>query len=466
MNNANVLKLIRFTTAAIFLAAVFLVSFLVRNVSAEDTEEICREYEGMEFVRKGEEFCVKYKDKVIFSPEEGVRTQDFLLCDIDSDGNSELLILCLKEGRFGKHRPFWIKENDSEVSQHIFIYEIEKGRISAKWMSSDIGFYVSKWDYFGNVLSLSDENNEESYWQWRTWGLDKTDDIVTLMFVGDNIIHRPIYEYAAEQDMNFDFAYNGISKYIRKMNAAVFVSETPLVDKSEAYGDFPSFGTPCEISRSMRRAGFDVAACATNHILDRGAYGLDCTLESYAKEGITTVGIDDKYTIRKIKGLNIAFLDYTSIINTTDKAWENIGRVNFLGDEEKVRKTIREAKRDSDFVIMIVHWGTEYSRDVDEQQEKWANVFLEEGVDVCIGSHPHVTQKSEVLYGKNHEMPIFYSLGNFYSAQNKEGTDRGKAVYLAIGKEYGKAVLKVYKEYDVGTIKKAGKYCASISVGK
>ena len=80
----------------------------------------------------------------------------------------------------------------------------------------------------------------------------------------------------------------------------------------------------------------------------------------------------------------------------------------------------------TDFVIVFAHWGTENSDQPDEFQKKWAQVFLDSGVDVVIGTHPHVLQPYEILKDDNgHEMLIFYSIGNYISAQSEKSCIKG-----------------------------------------
>ena len=87
-------------------------------------------------------------------------------------------------------------------------------------------------------------------------------------------------------------------------------------------------------------------------------------------------------------------------------------------DEEQAREDIRQAKELADVVVVVMHVGVEYDQDVDEETRDWTDVFLEEGVDIVIGSHPHVVRTMETLTGEDgHKMLVYYSLGNFTSTQ-------------------------------------------------
>lgn len=100
--------------------------------------------------------------------------------------------------------------------------------------------------------------------------------------------------------------------------------------------------------------------------------------------------------------------------------------VHLLEDEEKVREDIEKAREEADFVIVFAHWGTEYAEQTDAYQQKWAQLFLESGVDVVVGTHPHVLQPCEVLRDEQgHEMLVYYSIGNFISAQREETCVKG-----------------------------------------
>lgn len=143
---------------------------------------------------------VIYDDEVTWSSPEGVKVQQALSCDIDNDGDDELILLCWKIGRFDSVKPFWIEEDEKEWSQHIFVYEygydieskIESGEISAgdvistpapgeirpKWMSSYIGQDVAKISSNGQSapscrLLLTAPDGQVSTWVWDSWGFTK-----------------------------------------------------------------------------------------------------------------------------------------------------------------------------------------------------------------------------------------------------------------------------------------------------
>ena len=92
-------------------------------------------------------------------------------------------------------------------------------------------------------------------------------------------------------------------------------------------------------------------------------------------------------------------------------------------EEEKVVADIKKAEQIADFTIVCPHWGTEYVLKETEEQRRWAQIFLENGVDLVIGTHPHVIEPIEMLKDENtgHQMLVYYSIGNFVNWTGEEG---------------------------------------------
>lgn len=123
---------------------------------------------------------VRHGKKEIWASPEGVKVQQILSLDIDRDDGDELLLLCWKRGRFGKHKPFWVEEDEKGWSQHLFVYEYAGEKVLPKWMSSYIGLDVLRMSSFGESagekrLLFEDRKGEVSSWRWGSWGFSKED---------------------------------------------------------------------------------------------------------------------------------------------------------------------------------------------------------------------------------------------------------------------------------------------------
>lgn len=412
-------------------------AFLPRWIQWENgsVQEASGEYK---IVLTGKSVCVYRRDSVIWTSPEEVKVQKALSCDVDNDGQEELVLLCWKRGRYGRLKPVWVEKDEQDWSQHIFVYEYDHTLVRPKWMSSYIGFDVSdiasnqKQAPFGR-LWLTDTEGKRTVWVWDSWGFSKEDSEISIVAFGDLLAHEPIYRYGLSSDEGFDFLFENMEEVIEKSDIAVINQETPLVDDPSIYGDYPRFGTPAQVGQAIADAGFDVVTCATNHALDRGAEGVNFTKHFFDDSRIQCLGIqaedEEEYRAYEIvarSGVSFALLNYTYGTNGIRLPKESPNIVHLLEDEEKIRGDIEKARQDADIVIVFVHWGTEYQEEPDEYQRKWAGIFLDSGVDIVIGTHPHVLQPCEVLTDDNgHSMLIYYSLGNFISAQSEKTCVRG-----------------------------------------
>lgn len=100
-----------------------------------------------------------------------IKCQDFYIEDIDGDGLGEIILLCWKIGRYGKHRPFFVDRDELKWSQHIYIYTLDKNDVSQKWMASDIGMLVKDITVDNATVHITDINGKETDWGWRSFGL-------------------------------------------------------------------------------------------------------------------------------------------------------------------------------------------------------------------------------------------------------------------------------------------------------
>lgn len=381
---------------------------------------------------------VFYDGTLIWTSPKGVKVQDVLSFDIDNDRQDELILLCWKIGRYGAQKPFWVDEDERKWSQHIFLYEYGQGEIKPKWMSSYLGQDVTEMtanvrEKTYNRLFLTDLDRKVNGWKWDSWGFTKEDTDVSFTVCGDNLIHEPIYRYALRSDTSFGFLFHNLKDTISQSDIAVIHQETPLTDNPSLYGGYPRFGTPAGVGNAIADAGFDVAVCATNHAMDRGADGVSFTKEFFVSHGITCLGIqseDEKdyrpYEILEKNGIRFALLNYTYGTNGIPLPADSPHMVHLLEEEEKIKNDIRQAKAASDFVLIFVHWGTEYTAQPDISQQAWTQLFLECEADVVIGTHPHALQPYGLLESESgHKMLVYYSIGNYISAQKEKTCVKG-----------------------------------------
>lgn len=397
-----------------------------------------------EIVLRHKKVCVKYDTNVIWRSQKEIKVQKALSCDIDNDGTEELILLCWKIGRFGKHKPFWITNDEDTWSQHLFVYEYEAEQIRPKWMSSYLGQNIADMKFNGkeapNVrLWMQEPDGTMSSWVWDFWGFEREEEKISFCVFGDVLAHKPIYNYGLQKEPSFGFLFENVQQIVDDSTVAVINQETPLTDNPAMYGDFPRFGTPVQVGRAIVNAGFDVVTCATNHALDRGVEGVDFTKKFFESNDIKCLGIQtseeekrNPYTMITRNGVRFALLNFTYGTNGISIP-ENFPNMVHLFSEKEVRSALTQARSEADFVIVFAHWGTEYAPEPDAFQKQWTQIFLECEVDIVVGTHPHCLQPYEVLVDDNgHRMLVYYSIGNYISAQPEKECVKGGAAQFTI----------------------------------
>ena len=256
--------------------------------------------------------------------------------------------------------------------------------------------------------------------------LDEEDPVVTieLAAVGDNLMHMPLIN--SGQRTGFGKFYENIAPYLDGLDLKIINQETVFVQSG--FSGYPTFGGPTDIGDAVVDAGFNVIQQASNHSYDKGENGLRYTMDYWRTKPVTLLGVnsDPENALRVDKftkdGFTVAMMNYTYGLNGFSLPRDKDYLVNILDedDREAIAEQIARAKSESDLVIVLPHWGTEYDTTPDSYQRDWLNFFNENGVDVVIGAHPHVLQPCETYVGESgYKTVVFYSLGNFIS--NQEG---------------------------------------------
>ena len=268
------------------------------------------------------------------------------------------------------------------------------------------------------------------------------DYIAKVFMVGDALIHSAVYEDARQSDGTYDFTsmLSSIKPISSKYDLAYYNQETILGGKDLGYSNYPRFNSPQEVGDAFVDAGFNLVSLATNHTMDKGEQGVLNSVSYWkTKSGVVSSGqwsSDEERnqsitTIHEVNNIKYAFISYTiwtNGLNTpTGKEY-----LNNVYSEEKAKADIDAVRDKVDFVIVAMHWGTEYSFKVDAKQEEIANYLSSLGVDLIIGAHPHVIQTVE--YINNKKTFVVYSLGNFISDQNDIDNFTGLAFEVTLKK--------------------------------
>lgn len=243
----------------------------------------------------------------------------------------------------------------------------------------------------------------------------------SLIMVGDALIHSSIYMDAKTSTGSYDFRpmLEKIKPIVSKYDLKYYNQETVLGGVELGLSNYPRFNSPYEVGDAFIDAGFNLVSLATNHTMDKGEQGVLNSLSYWSKQqNILTAGSyksfedRDRKVIKEINGIKYAFFSYTTWTNgletPTGKEY-----LNNVYNEELAKNDIERVKDEVDIIIVAMHWGTEYSKGISDSQVEIANYLSSLGVDIIIGSHPHVVEPIEFI-GKT---MVIYSLGNFISDQ-------------------------------------------------
>jgi poly-gamma-glutamate synthesis protein (capsule biosynthesis protein) len=273
---------------------------------------------------------------------------------------------------------------------------------------------------------------------------------LTLLFAGDAMQHQSQINSARRGSI---YDYSSCFKYLEEdiAGADVAVVNLEVTLGGKPYTGYPAFSAPDEYAVALKEIGFDVFLTSNNHCLDRRRKGLERTIHVLDSLGVRHLGTyrDREEKMRNYpmmltkNGIRIAFLNYTYGTNGISVTPPN--EVNYI-DTVQIRKDIRNARNflAADLVVACVHWGIEYKTVPNKAQEQLAGWMVKEGVDLIIGSHPHVIQPIQVLKNEQDETThlIVYSLGNFISGMSKVNTDVGQMVKVIISKESFETKIK------------------------
>lgn len=264
----------------------------------------------------------------------------------------------------------------------------------------------------------------------------------SVFMVGDALIHWGVYNDAHQGDGSYDFKpmLQYMKPIVSKYDIAYYNQETVLGGTEIGLSSYPRFNSPQEVGDAFLDAGFNMVSLATNHTMDRGEDGVLRSVGYWrnhpdvAASGQWSSYEDRAENVAKIyekNNIKYAFLSYTVWNNGLTTPYGK-DYLNSEYSDDQARADIEAIRDKVDFVIVAMHWGTEYSWSTDWQQEEIANFLSGLGVDLIIGAHPHVVQT--VSYINDGKTFVVWSLGNFLSDQLDVDNYTGLAMEVTLRK--------------------------------
>jgi len=273
------------------------------------------------------------------------------------------------------------------------------------------------------------------------------DDItINLAVIGDIMCHNTQYVDAFENGVyDFSYVFDDVRDELTKADIAVGNLETTFAGSDRGYSSYPSFNTPESLAWAIKDAGIDLVSTANNHSLDMGYSGIESTINFLNQAGLAHTGTytsfdeQNKTTILNVKNLKIAFLSFSYGTNGIPIPHGKEYCINLIDKEFILDKLNNAKKEEPDIICVFMHWGEEYQNLPNSEQLDLAQFLFENGVNIVLGSHPHVLQRMEKVQVNNGKKEsegfVIYSLGNFVSGQVKENTRNSIVLNLTVTKK-------------------------------
>jgi poly-gamma-glutamate synthesis protein (capsule biosynthesis protein) len=300
---------------------------------------------------------------------------------------------------------------------------------------------------------------------------------VSFAVAGDVIPHgavRAAAVAAGDSDQGWSMLFADVADVFQHADFGFVNMETPVAPEHSCGTKPFLFDAPTALIDALKASGIKIVSSANNHVMDQGWAGFAETREHLRERGMLFAGTGDtaqqswQPVITEANGIKVGWLGMTRWLNgnrNPDK--DDQPHVNFFPypgeskgapgmDEAGVIDAIKKARGQCDFLVVSIHWGTEYATAPRPEDVETAHRMLDAGAAVIVGHHPHVLQPVETYRtADGRDAVIFYSLGNFLSNQSrsyvdglmpdKAGDPRDSMIGLfsAVRKDYGPAGVRV-----------------------
>ncbi len=263
-----------------------------------------------------------------------------------------------------------------------------------------------------------------------------------MMFTGDIMCAVNHQRAAAPRQFDFHDSFSAVRSILSEADFSVGVLETTCYDPAPYEFEqlrldtgAPNCNSPSSFLTAVAGAGFDMLVTANNHCCDTGYEGLTATVESIKQLGMYNLGtMGDNPIIRDINGIRVAFIACTMITNGQERDIPEITPDTMGGYSREYFQRMYDLARSggAEYVIAYQHWGAMNSRTVKEKQVLESQFMALCGVDLIIGSHPHMIQEFHyVKTPRGRLVPCAYSLGNFISSQAELNENRDSVILRA-----------------------------------
>ena len=285
----------------------------------------------------------------------------------------------------------------------------------------------------------------------------------TIRFIatGDSLAYDSINNAAKKEDGSYDYLpmMSEFKPFYDKADIGLCNETTPGGgDKNGlAISGYPNFNAPTDWSVGFAELGCNIINLASERTNDKGQPAIDAMVETWSlqKDILAVAGAnrtpEEQAKVRyfEVKGLKFAYLAYTTNVAARPVSPHGVN----LYSDDLAGKQVTEARKNADFVVVSMNWGTENSADINADQERIAQFLADKNVDVIVGGGPRVLQPAKVLNGSGgHQTMVWFSLGNFLGSplplENLIGGMAIMDIDVATQQIQNPKLLPVYMHYE------------------
>ena len=289
---------------------------------------------------------------------------------------------------------------------------------------------------YGSISGINKNVHKEDTNVYQEENIPTTTSL-SLVMVGDALIHEALYSYAYNDGV-YDFKpiLGEMKPIISKFDLAYYNQETILGGKELGLSTYPRFNSPYEVGDAFIDAGFNLVSLANNHTLDRGEQAIINSCNYWKDKNVYYAGSycsnedRDRIKIGEKNGITYALLSYTTVDNGLRRPNGKEYYLN-LFNKDIVKQDVEKYRDKVDLLMVAMHWGVEYTHTPVYEEKEIAKYLADLDVDIVIGAHPHVVQPIEYI----DDTLVIYSLGNFVSAQKGINKLTGLMVSVNINKD-------------------------------
>ncbi len=244
----------------------------------------------------------------------------------------------------------------------------------------------------------------------------------TIAATGDLLVHESVADAARTTDgWDFTSMFDRVASILGAADLAVCHVESPMSPNNARLSYYPAFLVPRELADAIAHAGYDTCSLASNHATDGGTEGIVGTLGALDRVGVAHAGMalspeaQAEVTLVEAGDATVAHLSYTYGFNNGALDADESHLSNVIDEAAIVDEARRARAAGADFVMLSLHWGTNYSAEPDEAQlDLGPRLLADPDIDLILGHHTHMVQPVVQTGGEY----LVYGLGNFLSNQS------------------------------------------------